>query len=87
MVYYGNNMDDINMGEIFMHVNINGLLIERRKSLSWLSKSIDCSYSNLWRLSQNETTSINFDLLEKLCIALECTPNNILIIVEDRSGE
>ena len=31
-------------------------------------------------LQQNKTTSIRFETLEKICIALDCTPNDIIKI-------
>lgn len=67
-----------------MYVDISSVLQSRNRTRYWLAKEIDCSYQSLLKLCQNETTSVSFDLLEKICIALDCTPSEILIIERDK---
>lgn len=38
------------------------------------------SYQSLSNLMNNETTSIRFDTLEKVCEVLECQPGDIIVI-------
>lgn len=63
-----------------MKVNISKIAYEKGLSLRGLSKQVGCSYSNLLKLSDNKTCSIRFDILEKLCYALECGVEEILVI-------
>lgn len=54
------------------------VLQERGQSLYWLSRSTGISYTTLWRLTKDRALGMNFNTLEKLCIALECTPGEII---------
>lgn len=58
--------------------NINKLLEEKNKSCYWLAKQCDMSQNNMAKICNGETKSIRFDTLEKICIALECTPNDLI---------
>lgn len=60
-----------------MKITIDDLLKAHDKTRYWLSKEIGLAYPNLKKLCDNETTSIKFELIEKICNALECTPNDI----------
>lgn len=61
-----------------MIITIDELLAKKNKTRYWLSKKINITYQNLCNLADNKTTSIKFDILENICLALECTPNDIL---------
>lgn len=61
-----------------MRIVIDEILEKQNKSRYWLSKEIGYTYPSLMKLCNNETDSIKFDVLEKICIALGCTPNDIL---------
>ncbi|WP_270670699.1 helix-turn-helix domain-containing protein [Paraclostridium bifermentans] len=63
-----------------IEIQIGKLLQSKGKSRYWLAKEVGISHQNLTKIVKNETNSIKFDLLEKLCIALDCTPNDILNI-------
>ena len=63
-----------------MKVNIDNILKQQNKTRYWLSKKIEYSYPSLMNLANNKTDSIQFEILEKMCIALNCTPSDILII-------
>jgi len=63
-----------------MTVNIDNILKEQNKTRYWLSRTIGYSYPSLMQLCNNQTDSIQFHILEKMCIALNCTPSDILII-------
>jgi putative transcriptional regulator len=60
-----------------MKINIDEILKQQGKTRYWLSKQIGFTYPNLVKLCNNETSSIRFDILYKICIALNCTPNDI----------
>lgn len=62
----------------------------RRRSVYWLSRQTGISQNNLANLIKNETKSIKFENLEKICLALNCTPNDIIKIInkdEEKAAE
>ena len=63
-----------------MKINIDEILKQKNKTRYWLAKEIGITYPNIVKLCNNETESIKFNILEKACIVLECTPNDICII-------
>lgn len=63
---------------MIIEVNIDEQLEKRGRSFYWLSKEAGVSYSTLWRLKKGKALGINFVTLEKLCLALECEPGNLL---------
>ena len=54
------------------------VLQERGQSLYWLSRSTGMSDTTLWRLTKDRALGMNFATLEKLCVALGCTPGEII---------
>ncbi|BCJ93567.1 hypothetical protein acsn021_11360 [Anaerocolumna cellulosilytica] len=63
-----------------MRIKIDDTLSKNNKTRYWLAKEVGMSYQALAKLSNNQTISIHFDLLEKLCKALNCTPNDLFEI-------
>lgn len=63
-----------------MLITIDEILEKENKTRYWLSKQINITYQNLCNIADNKTASIKFDILEKICLALKCTPNDILKI-------
>jgi putative transcriptional regulator len=61
----------IRLKEIIDHQNI---------TIYALSKEIGVTQNNLSKIVKGETTSIKYDILEKLCITLKVTPNDIFEI-------
>lgn len=41
------------------------------------------TYTNLRRIIDNETTSIRYDTLEKLCKVLNCSPSELIEIISE----
>lgn len=66
-----------------MKIGIHELLSLEERSLYSLANQTGITYPNLLKLANGKTTSIKFDNLEKLCDALDCTPNEILIYEKD----
>jgi putative transcriptional regulator len=65
-------------------IKLNEILERENKSLYWLSANSGVSYVSLWKLSKKETQkSINLDMLSKVCSALNCPIQDILVYVED----
>ncbi len=63
-------------------ITLKELLEDRKKSLYRLQKDTDISYNALLKIQNNEVSSMSFDVLEKICKTLECTPNDLLKIEE-----
>ncbi len=63
-----------------MYINIKKLLKQKGKSMYWLAKTTGISYPTIHNLVNNKTESIKFEVIEKICSALNCTPNDLLII-------
>lgn len=68
-------------------INLEDVLDYNRRSVYWLAKQTGISQNNLGKLIKNQTKSINFENLEKICIALNCTPNDIIIITKKAEGK
>jgi putative transcriptional regulator len=65
-------------------IKLNEILEREEKSLYWLSANSGVSYVSLWKLSKKETQkSINLDMLSRVCSALNCKVQEILVYVED----
>lgn len=62
-----------------LSLRVNEVLQEKGKTAYWLSKQTGISPNNIGKICNGETTNIRFDTMEKICIALECTPNDIII--------
>jgi putative transcriptional regulator len=57
---------------------IDEVLKQRGKSLYWLAETTGAKYNSLWRLKQGSALSISFDLLDRICEALDCEVGDIL---------
>lgn len=60
-----------------MKLKLKELLEQQNKSVYWLKHETNISHATIYKMVNNETTMISFDNLEKICIALNCTPNDI----------
>jgi putative transcriptional regulator len=63
-----------------MKIKLQEILDSRNISVYSLSKEIGVTQNNLGKLIKGETTSIKYDILEKLCNILDITPNDIFEI-------
>ena len=62
-----------------MKINIKQKLEEKGISRYELAQRIGVTYPTITNLYNGQGTSIKLDILENLCIELECTPNDIII--------
>ena len=58
-----------------LRLRVNEILKQQHKSRYWLNNQMGMTYTNLRRIIDNETTSIRYDTLEKLCRVLNCSPS------------
>lgn len=61
-------------------IKLAELLKEKDMSLYKLQQETGLSYTTLWKMSQNKVQGITFDVLEKVCKSLECSPSELLAI-------
>ena len=61
-----------------VNVKIKELLDKEERNISWLARKTDLTYSSLHKLVNNDTQSISFDSIYKICKVLNCDINDIL---------
>lgn len=61
-----------------MKINIQEKLTEKGMNKNQFAKMVQIGYPAACAIYNGETTRVSFDTLEKICIVLECTPNEIL---------
>ena len=66
---------------------IEEVLRKREQSLYWLARSTGVSYTTLWRLTKARALGMNFATLEKLCIALECEPGDLIELETEKQSK
>ena len=65
-----------------IRLNVLELLEKQGKTKYWLYKQLGMSYQNFSKMVNNQTKSIQYENIETMCILLNCTPNDLLIITE-----
>ncbi len=66
-----------------IRVNLDRVMLEKRKSLTQLAQDIDITMSNLSILKNNKAKAIRFSTLDALCKELGCQPGDILEYVDE----
>ena len=61
-------------------VKLKELLENRKMTIYKLAQETGVSYNNLHRIATKKAKVMSFDVLEKICIALECKPNDLFEI-------
>ena len=65
-------------GIAMIRIKIDELLKEHQRSFYWLAKQTGVSHTTLWRLKKDKAQGITFNTLERICMALECQPGDVL---------
>ena len=68
-----------------IRLRIDELLEQKGHTKYWLHKQMNLSYQNLSRMINNETKSIKLENIERLCNLLECNPNDLFEIKDDKN--
>jgi len=68
------------MGDGMVYLNLEKLLKEKGKSKYWLVQELGSNYTVVNKMIANDTSSMRFDTMEKLCKLLDCTPNDLFIL-------
>ncbi len=64
-------------------LNALELLEKNGKTKYWLYKQLGMSYQNFSKMVNNETQSIRYENIDAMCQLFNCTPNDLLVFVED----
>lgn len=70
-------------GNFMLRLRILEILTEQNHTKYWLYKQMDLSYQNFNRMITNQTSSIRFDNLEKLCQILNCSLDELFEYTDD----
>ena len=70
-----------------VRLRVLGILKEQNHSKYWLYKQMELSYQNFNRMVQNETSSIKFENLEKLCSILNCSIGDLFEITNNTTTD
>lgn len=65
-------------------LDVHELLKKRGLTQYYLYKQLGMSYQNFKRMLDNKTKSIQYKNIEIMCRVLECTPNELFIITDDK---
>lgn len=63
--------------------NISTIIGYRKMDISEVAKISNLAYNTIYNLYYDKTKGIDFDTLNKLCFALNCSVNDLLIYKED----
>lgn len=70
-----------------IQINLDIEMAKNKMSLKELSKKIGISMTNLSLLKNGKVKAIRFSTLEAVCKELNCQPGDILVYVDDDSGQ
>ena len=67
-----------------IELQIDRVLKERGRSAYWLAQQTGIDESALVRLRKQRTKGIQWKTLIPLCEALECSPSDLIVMVEEK---
>lgn len=69
--------------EYMISNNLSTLMGSKRIRISDVARMCELSYDTVFKIYYDRTKGIDFKTLDKLCWALECTPNDIFPYTPD----
>ena len=60
-----------------LSLKINKILEQQNRSVYWLGKQTGISPNNMGKICNGETSTIRFDTIEKICLALNCSIDDL----------
>ncbi len=63
--------------------NVSTIIGMRKMNIAETARIAGLKYNTVYNLYYDKTAGIEFATLEKLCYALECTPNDLLKYISD----
>ena len=67
-----------------MKLRVLELLEQKHKTKYWLWTQLGTGYRNFDNMIHNRTKMIRFETIETLCQVLECTPNDLFDMEDDK---
>lgn len=62
-------------------IKLLNLLNQRGRNLHWLATNANISYSSLYNFAHQKTSSVSYDMLEKICKTLRCDIEDIIVYI------
>lgn len=59
-------------------IKLLNILDEKDRNLNWLSNNAGINYSTLYNFAHQKTSSVTYDILERLCKTLRCKVQDII---------
>jgi len=66
-----------------IRLNVKQLLEQNGRTKYWLVKKLETDYRFATKLIENETKSITFQMIGKLCDIFDCTPNELFVLIKN----
>lgn len=60
-----------------LSLKINKILEAQNRSAYWLGKQTGIAPNNIGKICNGETSTIRFDTIEKICLALNCSIDDL----------
>jgi putative transcriptional regulator len=70
-----------------IRVNLDELVKARDITMYRLAKDTGVTYPTLWKLQTGRAQRIGFDVIEKLCLYLECSPGDLLSVIPGKGAK
>lgn len=70
-----------------IQIQLKRVLKNRKRSMYWLAGAIDAHYPSVYRLAEGQVALVNLATLDRICEALECDVNDILVRVSRKRGK
>ncbi|SHK06262.1 helix-turn-helix domain-containing protein [Paramaledivibacter caminithermalis] len=66
-----------------IRIKILNILENKNKSLNWLSMEAKIPYNTIWKLANNKTEGVKFEIINKICSVLDCRVGDIIEYIPD----
>ena len=66
-----------------IRINVDVMLAKRKMSVTELSEKVGITMANISILKNGKAKAIKLDTLNKICMALECQPGDILEFIPE----
>ena len=67
-----------------VHLRIDELLASRGRTAYWLAVDAGITHSTVYKLRHGKMKTLSLELIESLCRTLECTPNDLIEIGDEK---
>jgi len=74
----------INYGGFMVRIRIDELLESKGKTAYWLAVESGTTHSTVYKLRHGKMKTLRLELIESLCRTLDCSPSDLLEIVDDK---